>query len=95
LSFDEDILAFFVLATVLATFSKLWVIFSPQTSGHPTGKPFKPAITFAVKVRSLPLERSTRKVVHSGRFGWKVLPGTSTLAYFVSSSVTKKKASKH
>jgi hypothetical protein len=34
LSFDEDILAFFVLAIVLATFFKLWAIFS-QTSGHP------------------------------------------------------------
>jgi hypothetical protein len=30
LSFDEDILAFFVLAIVLATFSKLWVNFFPN-----------------------------------------------------------------
>jgi hypothetical protein len=34
LSFDEDILAFFGLATVLATFSKVWATFS-QSSGHP------------------------------------------------------------
>jgi hypothetical protein len=31
---DEDILAFFGLATVLATFSKIWAIFC-QTFGHP------------------------------------------------------------
>jgi hypothetical protein len=35
LSFDEDILAFFVLAMVLATFFKLWANFFAQTSGHP------------------------------------------------------------
>jgi hypothetical protein len=34
LSFEEDILAFLGLATVLATFSKIWAIFF-QTSGHP------------------------------------------------------------
>jgi hypothetical protein len=34
LSFDEDILAFFGLATVLATFSKIWAIF-PQSYGRP------------------------------------------------------------
>ncbi len=34
LSIDEDILKIFNLATVLATFSKIWVIF-PQSSGHP------------------------------------------------------------
>ncbi len=28
LSFDEDVLAFFGLATVLATFFKIWAIFS-------------------------------------------------------------------
>ncbi len=35
LNFDEDIQAFFDLATVLATFSKIWATFSPQSSGHP------------------------------------------------------------
>ncbi len=35
LSFDEDNLAFFVFATVLDTFSKIWAIFY-QSSGHPT-----------------------------------------------------------
>jgi hypothetical protein len=34
LSFDEDILTLFHLATVLASISKIWVIF-PQSSGHP------------------------------------------------------------
>jgi hypothetical protein len=34
LSFDEYILAFFGLATVLATLSKIWANFS-QSSGHP------------------------------------------------------------
>jgi hypothetical protein len=34
LSFNSDNLAFFGLATVLATFSKIWAIFS-QSSGHP------------------------------------------------------------
>jgi hypothetical protein len=34
LSFDEAILVFLKLASVLATFSKIWVIFS-QSSGHP------------------------------------------------------------
>jgi hypothetical protein len=37
LSFDEYILAFFVLATVLATLSKIWAILS-QSSGHPACK---------------------------------------------------------
>jgi hypothetical protein len=34
LSFDEDILTLFHLATVLASISKIWAIFS-QSSGHP------------------------------------------------------------
>jgi hypothetical protein len=34
LSFNEDILAYFVLATILATFSKNWANFS-ESSGHP------------------------------------------------------------
>jgi hypothetical protein len=34
LSFEEDILAFLGLTTVLATFSKIWANFF-QTSGHP------------------------------------------------------------
>jgi hypothetical protein len=36
LTFDEDILAFFGLALVLAIFSKIWVISFPQISGHTT-----------------------------------------------------------
>jgi hypothetical protein len=34
MSFDENTLALFSLAIVLASFSEIWVIFS-QSSGHP------------------------------------------------------------
>jgi hypothetical protein len=49
LSFDEGILAFLGLATVLATFSKIWAIFS-QYSGHPEYRPqgfFNPGHTLS------------------------------------------------
>jgi hypothetical protein len=66
LSFDQDILAFLSLATVLATFSKIWAKFFSQSSGHPAAAQVSPAITCSSKGAvncSIFTRHSTRRLV--------------------------------